>query len=66
MNDLSDQRDLESRLKDTQNSLKRRLPEIWVAMVSRVVTPSDTRAGMALGSSQKETQETMTNIEFGM
>ena len=42
------------------------LPEIWVAMVSSVVTPSETRAGIAFGSSQKETHETMTSIEQGI
>lgn len=42
------------------------VPEIWVAIVSKVVTPSDTLAGIAFGSNQKLTQETMTNIEFGM
>ena len=36
-----------------------------VDMVSRVVTPSDTLAGTALGSSQKETQDTMTNMQQG-
>ena len=41
------------------------VPTCWVDMVRRVVTPRDTRAGTALGSSQKETQETMTNIQQG-
>ena len=42
------------------------MPEICVAMVRRVVTPNDTRAGIALGSSQNETQLTMTNIQQGI
>ena len=36
-----------------------------VDMVSSVVTPSATRAGTALGSSQKLTQETMTSMQPG-
>ena len=39
----------------------------WVVdMASRVVTPSATRAGTALWSSQKESQDTDTVIEHGM
>ena len=42
------------------------IPDICVAIVRSVVTPRETLAGMAFGSNQKETQETMTNIEHGM
>ena len=38
---------------------------VCVDMVRRVVTPSDTLAGTALGSSQKETQDTMTSMQQG-
>ena len=37
----------------------------WVDMVRRVVTPRETRAGTAFGSSQKETQDTMTSMQQG-
>ena len=39
---------------------------VCVDMVKRVVTPRETRAGTALGSSQKLTHETMTNMQQGM
>lgn len=42
------------------------MPEVCVAMVRRVVTPKDTRAGTALWSNQKDTQDTMTNMQQGM
>ena len=42
------------------------IPVVWVAIVKRVVTPRETRAGTALASSQKETHETMTNMQHGM
>lgn len=42
------------------------MPVVWVAMVSRVVTPRETRAGTAFESSQNETHETMTSIQQGM
>ena len=38
---------------------------VWVDMVRRVVTPSATLAGTALGSSQKLTQDTMTSMQPG-
>ena len=39
----------------------------WVVdMASKVVTPSATRAGTALWSSQKESQDTDTVMEHGM
>ena len=39
----------------------------WVVdMASSVVTPSATRAGTALWSSQKESQDTDTVMEHGM
>jgi hypothetical protein len=38
---------------------------VWVDMVSNVVTPNDTLAGTALGSNQKLTQDTMTNMQQG-
>jgi len=38
---------------------------VCVDMVSSVVTPSDTRAGTAFGSSQKLTHDTMTNMQHG-
>ena len=41
------------------------MPLVWVDMVSSVVTPSDTLAGMACWSSQKLTQETMTSMQQG-
>lgn len=41
-------------------------PEVCVAIVSRVVTPNDTLAGTALWSNQKDTHDTMTNIQQGM
>ena len=41
------------------------IPDAWVDMVSSVVTPSETRAGMAFWSSQKDTQETMTSMQQG-
>lgn len=40
--------------------------EVWVDMVSRVVTPSDTLAGTDFASSQKLTHETMTSMQHGM
>ena len=39
------------------------MPLVWVDMVSSVVTPRDTRAGMACWSSQKLTHDTITNIQ---
>ena len=42
------------------------IPVVWVAMVNSVVTPSDTRAGTALASSQNDTQDTMTSMQHGM
>ena len=42
------------------------MPLVWVDMVSSVVTPSDTLAGMACWSSQKLTQEMTTIKEEGM
>lgn len=42
------------------------LPEICVAIVSNVVTPSETRAGMDVGSSQKDTHDTTTSMQHGM
>ena len=42
------------------------IPVVWVAMVNRVVTPSDTLAGTALASSQNDTQDTMTSMQHGM
>ena len=41
------------------------MPEVWVDIVSKVVTPKETRAGMAFWSNQKLTQETITNIQQG-
>lgn len=38
---------------------------VCVDIVSRVVTPNETLAGTAFGSSQKLTQETMTNMQQG-
>ncbi len=38
---------------------------VCVDMVRRVVTPRATRAGTACGSSQNETQETMTSMHPG-
>ena len=40
-------------------------PAVCVDMVRRVVTPSATRAGTERLSSQKETQDTMTNMQEG-
>ena len=40
-------------------------PAVWVDIVSKVVTPSDTLAGTDLESSQKETQDTITNMQDG-
>lgn len=42
------------------------IPDVWVAMVSSVVTPSETRAGTAPWSSQNDTHETMTNMQHGV
>lgn len=42
------------------------IPDVCVAIVSRVVTPSETRAGTAPWSSQKDTHETMTNMQQGV
>ena len=42
------------------------MPEICVAIVRSVVTPNETLAGMAFGSSQNDTQETMTSMQHGM
>jgi hypothetical protein len=42
------------------------MPVVCVAMVSRVVTPRETRAGTALASSQNDTQDTMTSMQHGM
>ena len=38
---------------------------VRVIMVSQVVVPRVVLPGTALGSSQKETQDTMTNIQQG-
>ena len=41
------------------------MPEVCVDMVSKVVTPKETLAGMAFWSSQKLTQDTITNMQQG-
>ena len=38
---------------------------VCVDMVRRVVTPRETLAGTAFGSNQKDTQDTMTNMQQG-
>ena len=40
-------------------------PGVWVDMVNKVVTPRATLAGTERLSSQKETQDTMTNMQEG-
>ena len=40
--------------------------EVCVDIVRRVVTPSETRAGTAFWSSQKDTQDTITSMQHGM
>ena len=42
------------------------MEDVWVDMVSKVVTPRATRAGTAFWSSQKDTQDTITNMQHGM
>jgi len=42
------------------------MPDVCVAIVSSVVTPSDTRAGTALWSSQNDTHDTITSMQHGM
>lgn len=41
------------------------MPEVWVDIVSKVVTPSETLAGIAFWSNQKLTQDTITNMQQG-
>ena len=40
--------------------------EVCVDIVSRVVTPNETRAGTLFASSQKLTHDTITSIQHGM
>ena len=41
------------------------MEDVCVDMVSKVVTPRETLAGTACGSSQKLTHETMTSMQQG-
>ena len=43
-----------------------RTPELWVVMVRTVTSPTETLAGTACASSQKETQERLTMSTQGM
>lgn len=42
------------------------MEDVCVDMVKRVVTARETLAGTALGSNQKLTQDTTTNMQHGM
>ena len=41
------------------------IEEVCVDIVSSVVTPRETRAGVAFESNQKDTHETITNMQQG-
>ena len=41
------------------------IPDVCVDIVRSVVTPRETRAGIAFWSNQKLTQDTMTSMQHG-